>query len=216
MHSSEARVPMTPRMGLFEILYITECARCFTGLDLVPAETTLPGALPIDAKTAAFLGGAPKPGGVVSLTFRAEDADLPLITRNASLWETLEPGFSEQLAERLGTDTMAGRLKQALSEALPGGATTNDAMARRLNISKRSLQRRLTEEGTSFQALLGETRFELSERYLKDSALSVPEISFLLGFRDASSFLRAFQGWTGLTPGDYRAAKAPEAGMQVH
>ena len=50
------------------------------------------------------------------------------------------------------------------------------------------------------------SRLEMSERYLKDSGLTVPEISFLLGFRDTSSFFRAFHGWTGKTPGDYRAS----------
>ena len=44
----------------------------------------------------------------------------------------------------------------------------------------------------------------MSQRYLRASALSVPEISYLLGFRDTSSFFQAFQGWTGLTPGDFR------------
>ncbi len=204
MRPSEMGQSMSPSLGLFELLYITECARTFTGASVTPIETSLPGQLQLDTTCIDYLDKAPKTTEIVSLTFSLEDADLPLITRSASLWETLEPGFVEQLEDRLGAATLSGRIKRALTEALPGGSTSVDEMARRLNISKRSLQRRLSEEGTTFQSLLDETRFEMSDRYLKDTGLSVPEISYLLGFRETSSFFRAFHGWTGTTPGDYR------------
>ena len=206
MRPSEVGLSMPPGLGLFELLYITECARTFTGAPVTPLETSLPGALQLNADCLDYLGNAPKVTGAVSLTFAAEDASLPLITRSASLWESLEPALVEQLEERTGTTTLSGRIKRALTEALPGGSTSIDDMARRLNVSKRSLQRRLSEEGTSFQKLLDETRFEMSDRYLKDTGLSFPEISYLLGFRETSSFFRAFHGWTGTTPGDYRTA----------
>lgn len=210
MRPSVPGLSTPPSMGLFEILYITECARTFSGSHVTPVATTLPAPYDLDAACLDYLGASPVVGGDVSLTFSARDADLPLITRSTSLWETLEPGFTEQLEARTGSATMSGRIRRALAEALPGGATTVEDMARRLNMSKRSLQRRLNEEGTSFQALLNETRLKLSQRYLRESSLSVPEISFLLGFRDTSSFFRAFQGWTGTTPGDVRAS-APQA-----
>ncbi|MFN3227954.1 MAG: helix-turn-helix domain-containing protein [Hyphomicrobiales bacterium] len=208
MRPSEARLSMPPSMALFEILYITECARCFTCAHVVPVETRLPGPLTIDETCLAFLGRPPKSSNLLSMTFGTEDADRPLITRSPSLWDTLEKGFQDQLEDRVGATTMSARIKKTLTEALPGGSTSIEAMAKRLNVSKRSLQRRLSEEGTSFQDLLNETRFEMSDLYLKDSALNVPEISYLLGFRDTSSFFRAFQGWAGMTPGEYRASGA--------
>ncbi|MEX3015485.1 AraC family transcriptional regulator [Gymnodinialimonas hymeniacidonis] len=204
LRPADPGLQMPARMGLFELLYILECARTFTGVNLRPVATGLPGPLELDADALAYLGVAPDTGDAVRLTFSAEDADRPLITRSAALWETLEPGFVEQLRAKNDTTSMTARVRQSLSEALPGGATSIEDMARRLNVSKRSLQRRLSEEGTSFQNLLSQTRFELSEQYLKNSDLSVPEISYLLGYRETSSFFRAFQGWTGMTPGDYR------------
>ena len=116
----------------------------------------------------------------------------------------------------MGTATMSGQIKRALVEVLPGGSTSVEDMARRLHVSKRSLQRRLSEEGTNFQELLNETRCEMSEHYLRDSKLSIPEISYLLGFRDTSSFFRAFHSWTGSTPGDFRAMGSKPAGSQLH
>ncbi|MEL6569763.1 MAG: helix-turn-helix transcriptional regulator, partial [Pseudomonadota bacterium] len=206
MRPSEPGLSMPPSMGLFELLYITECARTFTGSNVTPSGTSLPSRYDLEDFCHKFLGKAPKATDIVSPTFDAEDAELPLITRSASLWETLEPGFVEQLEERMGTTTMSGQIKRALAEALPGGSTSVDDMARRLNVSKRSLQRRLSEEGTSFQKVLDETRFEMSDRYLKETGLSLPEISYLLGFRETSSFFRAFHGWTCTTPGDYRTS----------
>ena len=153
---SDPGLSMSASMGLFELLYITECARTFTGTSVSPTAASLPGPHRLDAASINYLGKRPKVGQVVSLTFSKEDARLPLITRSSSLWETLEPDFTEQLEDRTGTATMSGRIKHALAETLPGGSTSVEGMARRLNISKRSLQRRLSEEGTSFQELLNE------------------------------------------------------------
>ena len=207
---------MPSSLGLFELLYMTECARTFTGTHVIPVETSLSAPMLIERPCGEFLGQRPTFTDTVSLAFLAEDADLPLVTRSASLWQALEPKFLEQLEDRSGTATMSGRIKKALVEALPGGTTSIEDMAKRLHVSKRSLQRRLSEEGTSFQQLLNETRFKMSERYLRDSSLSIPEISFLLGFRDTSSFFRAFHGWTGSTPGDFRSMEAKSAGTRLH
>ena len=73
-------------------------------------------------------------------------------------------------------------------------------MATRLGTSGRTLQRRLQEEGTTFQGLLGEPRHALARHYLQTTTLSSAEISFLLGFEDPNSFFRALSAWTGETP----------------
>ncbi len=208
LRPSDPSLRMPARMGLFELLYIVECARSFTGVELYPVASSLPGPLDLDPAALAYLGSAPKTTDVVSLTFSPEDADRPLITRSGALWDTLEPGLVAQLRAKTDVSSMAARVRESLREALPGGAASIEDMARRLNLSKRSLQRRLSEEGTSFQDLLSKTRFDLAVQYLKNSDLSVPEISYLLGYRETSSFFRAFQSWTGMTPGDYRSKEA--------
>jgi AraC-like DNA-binding protein len=99
-------------------------------------------------------------------------------------------------------------VRAALLELLPSGRTSLGDAAQRLAMSARTLQRRLGEDGTSFQAVLDETRRELALHYLQRTAISSGEISFLLGFSDPSSFFRAFHGWTGLTPERARGASA--------
>jgi AraC-like DNA-binding protein len=73
-----------------------------------------------------------------------------------------------------------------------------------LGMSERTLQRRLAEEGTSFQRLLDDTRRELAQHYLGQSNISLTDITYLLGFSDQSSFFRAARRWFGNSPRDYR------------
>jgi AraC-like DNA-binding protein len=87
---------------------------------------------------------------------------------------------------------------------LPSGQSSIEDVANRLAMSKRSLQRHLADEAISYQDVLNDTRQELASHYLARSTISPGEISFLIGFQDTNSFLRAFKAWTGVTPGEYR------------
>jgi AraC-like DNA-binding protein len=66
------------------------------------------------------------------------------------------------------------------------------------------LQRRLTEQGITFQRLLDEARRELARHYLLHSSLELNETAYLLGYEDATSFFRAFHQWEGTSPGQWR------------
>ncbi|WP_020407278.1 helix-turn-helix domain-containing protein [Hahella ganghwensis] len=96
------------------------------------------------------------------------------------------------------------RLHRALLDMLRSQQVGIEPVARRLNMSARTLQRKLKEEGTSYQIELDRIRKELAESYLEHSRLSISEIAFLLGYQEQSSFTHAFRDWLGLTPGAYR------------
>jgi AraC-like DNA-binding protein len=210
--STLPNLPVPSSLELFELVYLVECARTFLGQRILPlAIETRHDAGPA-RKHADFFGVEPFQTGRTRLIFRAEDADLPLITRSPMLWETIEPGLLQQLEQKDDARPMAARVRHLLTQHLAGGCTTVDEAARRLHVSKRSLQRRLSEEETTFQTLLNDVRAELADRYLKHTDLCVPEISYLLGFRDTSSFFRAFQGWKGTTPGAIRSGERRRAG----
>ena len=83
-------------------------------------------------------------------------------------------------------------------------AVTDRIAAVALHTTKRNLHRKLQAQGTSFKQLLTETRQELAEQYINDSTLTLTEISFLLGFSEASSFTRSYKRWTGLPPSEAR------------
>ena len=71
-------------------------------------------------------------------------------------------------------------------------------------MSSRSLQMKLAEKGTSFQEILDSTRHSLALGYMEQSAISITEAAYLLGFSDVSNFTRAFKRWTGKSPRDFR------------
>lgn len=103
---------------------------------------------------------------------------------------------------------MAGRERRSGELRLPSGLVTVEAIARKLALSKRTLQRRIEVEGTGYQQILNETREALARHYLEKTALPAAEISFLLGFDEPNSFYRAFRTWTGTTPDNVRHAQS--------
>ena len=93
----------------------------------------------------------------------------------------------------------------SLLEQLSSGELSEEQMAQRLHMSRRTLQRKLAEAETTYQKLLDDTRRDLALRYLEDPRHSITDITFLLGFSQQSAFTRAFRRWTGMSPTDYRA-----------
>ncbi|WP_240532283.1 helix-turn-helix domain-containing protein [Agrobacterium tumefaciens] len=79
-----------------------------------------------------------------------------------------------------------------------------NAIGKKLGVGTRTLQRRLQEEGSSFQHILDAVRTALADHFLRKTMMSSAEISLLLGFEDANSFVRAFRGWTGSPPQSVR------------
>lgn len=82
-----------------------------------------------------------------------------------------------------------------------------EQVAQSLGLSVRTLQRRLVEEGTSFQALVEGTRERLATLLAQRGELSSTQMAFILGYADVTSFLRAFKRWTGTSPQEFRGGK---------
>jgi len=79
-----------------------------------------------------------------------------------------------------------------------------------LGLSQRTLQRRLSDEGTTFARIVDRTRRELSEHYLTEPNVAAFEVAFLLGYSEPSAFHRAFRRWTGMTPQEFRRRASTE------
>ena len=114
-----------------------------------------------------------------------------------------------QLAERMlaelpATDTITDRLRRMIARELPQGDPSAARAAELLQMSQRTLCRRLEQEGTTYRELLDDLRRQLAMQYLTRRDLSVSEVAFLLGFSQAAAFHRAFKRWTGTTPLDHR------------
>ena len=158
-----------------------------------------------------FLGVEIAEGNADKLVFSKADALVPFISRNESMWEFFEPELNKRLAFMQTDDTYAARVRSALMELLPSGGCTIEDVAQKLGYSKRSLQRKLQEEKTSFQQQLNHTRELLAKTYLINTEMNAEDIAFLLGYQETGSFLRAFTVWTGMTVSEYRAENSEQA-----
>ena len=133
--------------------------------------------------------------------------DSPLTTADPSLTPVLEGHAAARQAAFEDESNLLGELRRAMRVGLQNDDAGIDAIARRIGVTPRSLQRKLKEDGTSFSGLREEVRRELADRYL-GQGLSISEVSFLLGFSEPSAFFRAFKRWTGRTPTEHRARLA--------
>ena len=142
---------------------------------------------------------------VASMSFPAEILDRRLPAANRELALSLDRTLSEY-ASKLQRDDIVSRTKSVISDSLPSGNYTSEVVAAELNMSPRSLQRKLAAEGTAYRKLVDSVRQELAESFLGEGSFTLEEISYLLGFSSQAAFSRAFKRWTGLTPREFRDA----------
>lgn len=197
-------------MGLVatDLLFWVALVRIATRHHVRPLSVTMPEPPEAAGPYAQYLGVRIGRGERPSVTFSAFDARRPFLTANQVMWDAFEPDLRRRLAELEAEATTAERVRAVLIELLPGGDASMEAVADQLAMSGRTLHRRLQNEGTTFKAVLSDTREALALHYLASPSLSTTEISFLLGFQDPSSFFRAFRTWTGETPDRVRARVA--------
>ncbi|WP_197539346.1 helix-turn-helix transcriptional regulator [Sorangium cellulosum] len=198
-----ARAILRPRHDLARL---AKGSRRLAGERAAPFEVTttvLPSPI---AAYEQFLGARMRRGTKHRVSFTAADAHRHFLTSDDSRWRTFEPALRQRLADLESSAPTSERVSAALLEGLPSGLVTMETIARRLGLSKRTLQRRIEDEGTSFQQILKETREALARHYLEETPLPVADISFLLGFSEPNSFYRAFRAWTGTTPDQARRA----------
>lgn len=186
-------------------------ARVLTGLGVVPRSVWFIHARP------RHLGPLQHFFGTEELEFGRADSglvlesawlDTPLTTADARLLATAEQLADSVLRGRAPVEEFIPTVVARIAEALETGADV-EAIAARLHMSKRTLQRRLEQEGLSFQQLVERVRSERARELVGDERLKLAEVAFRLGFSDVSSFSRSFRRWMGVSPGRYRLLKHP-------
>lgn len=185
-----------------ELVFLVSLARRATQENISPLAVNSVG--PLGDDYTKFFGVTPEYGNTNSVHFSAADIATPFLTASAAMWGFFEPELRQRLSD-LGTDdSLSKQVKSSLLELLPTGISSVNAVADKLAISKRTLQRKLQLEGTNYQAVLQSVRTELAKHYLENSAVSGIELSMLLGFESYNSFLKAFNQWTGTSPEEHR------------
>lgn len=139
-----------------------------------------------------------------SLVLERRLFELPVPNHNPVLGQAMQRHIEDLLPSAPEQPELLTQARRCIAEQLPEGAPELKRVARVLGTSNRSLQRRLSELGTSFQEVVDATRRDVAMQRLRDPKLSLTDVAFLTGFADVSAFHRAFRRWTGKTPREHR------------
>jgi len=140
---------------------------------------------------------------VDSLTIARADADSELSSANKEIALMHDEMLMKYLVEIKKGDIVQ-QVQSIILDNLPDGQVSDKLVASKLNLSERSLQRRLKEHKTTFRFLLDGMREMVAKQYIKNPVNRMSDIAFLIGFSEQSAFSRAFKKWTGKSPVEYR------------
>jgi len=142
----------------------------------------------------------------LGLALSRQSWELPLRRRDVVL-QSLLLRNADEIADRLPKpNDVVSDVRRILLTRLTQGDSNIESVARSMGTSVRSLQRRLTYRGSSYQDVLDSIRREAAGQYLSNHALSISEVGYLLGYSEPAAFHRAFKRWHGSTPHEYRLA----------
>jgi AraC-like DNA-binding protein len=140
------------------------------------------------------------------IRFREELLTTPLPQSDKKLLRTLLDHATQVLTEIDRDQPITIQVKNLLRLTLKEREPSSEQIAEILNMSSRTLQRKLNAENTQYKSVLNEVRLELARYYLENTSLSLDQIAHELGYAEARSFYRSFKQWTGNTAGSYRAS----------
>lgn len=139
-----------------------------------------------------------------SIRFSVRNLAIPFKTENNLMWQYLAPTLRAQLDQLTQADPLVTELQQRLLKEIPSGTFDIATVSAHLGVSERTLQRKLAQKHTSFNAELRQTQQLLAKTYLRDFQLTTADIAYLVGYTEVSSFSRAFSRWTGQSLTQYR------------
>ena len=142
----------------------------------------------------------------IVLYFEKMHINESVVTSNYDLLRVLVKHAEEKVQEMEAGLGFANQVKKAVVNMIKPGFPSIQQVASNLNLSVRSVQRKLNDEGMNYSGLLEELKREFALQYLKDEALTINEVAYLLDYANASAFIRSFKKWYGQSPGTFRSS----------
>jgi AraC-like DNA-binding protein len=139
-----------------------------------------------------------------SMAFKDQFWDEAIITANHELQRLLLEMANSHAVKPQQAPLLSERIVNYLTANAYLGVVSLEEIAANFNTSARTLQRKLQEEGVSFQQLADSVRKTIALQYLQSGDYPLKEVSYILGYNELSAFTRAFKRWTGTTPVDYQ------------
>lgn len=190
-------------LEISEFIFLINFIRTATKEHIIPLEVTIQNS--INTKDIEeYLGCKVYKSCKSTIVLSLEDSLKPFISENEAMWDYFEPELKRRLSQLEADDSFEERVKSSIIELLPIGCCSIEDVSAKLGVSARTLQRKLSEEKTTFQKQLNHTRELLAKNYIKNADMTSDDIAFLLGYQDLNSFLRAFQKWTEMTITEYK------------
>lgn len=147
-----------------------------------------------------------------ALLVSKETLQTPNKLGDVSISKFFETHLQSELSKFEDDTALHRQVRNHVSQSLSEGVPALSDIAGRLGMSGRTLQRRLTDLGYSYQTLVDEARRQLAQQLLQQTGFSIVEISFLTGFSEQSAFTRAFKRWAGQTPRSFRISSQSNQG----
>ncbi len=205
-----ATTPLYPARAEFALALALKLARDCTGADITPLSVCFAHPAPdnLGEHFRFFQGHVRFAAGSNSMSLSASDAARPLREADAALAGIIRRRLENALGRRhrSSADAMSTRVRHMIVEHLGHSVLTLDGVATALAVSRRTLTRRLAEEGASFRHILDEVRGDFARALLQDRTLSIGDIALFLQYSEPAAFHRSFRRWTGLTPRGFREA----------
>lgn len=186
-----------------EFIFLINILRKATKENIVPISVNMT-QVPQNGEISSYLGVLINKSDKNIISFKKTDLFVPFVSYNESMWKHFEPELTRRLSDLDKETSTSTKVQVALTELLPGGKSSIEDVAEKLNVSKRTLQRRLNEDGVTFRHLLNSVREKLAIHYLSKTNMSSYDIAYLLGYEEINSFLRAFSYWVGKNVSQYR------------
>ena len=195
------------QLAEFNLAGLLTFTRWMAGGDAHPAGIDLIYPAPADLREHQRIFGCPLrfDAPCYRLLLPAHWRSAPLIQPDPAMREMMLRIADQQLRALPRGEDLLARARGLIAGRLRQPPVELDGVAAQLATSPRSLQRRLAESGLSFSQLVEQVRRELAEQYLRDAAMNLTDIAFLLGYSEQSAFQRAFKRWTEQTPAQFRA-----------
>lgn len=141
---------------------------------------------------------------VNSLKFKASILQRETAHAEHRLFEVLEKHLAEVINTQVDEDDLVAKVGNAIAQSLSSGLPSIDSVAAMLFMTKRTLQRRLADEGVLYNEFADGIRRKLAIQYVKNTKMPLTEVAFLLGYSHISAFSRAFRRWMGQSPIEFR------------
>ena len=142
----------------------------------------------------------------IALFFDKAHLDERIVTSDYHLLRILVAHAQERLRQINTQKGFFEQVKSSVVSLIKPEFPSLEQVANHFNMSVRTLQRKLSDEGHNFKEIIETLRQEFAFSYLKESELSIGEIAYLLSYNDTSSFIRSFKRWTDKTPNGWRKA----------